>query len=187
MQWRWVMLAAVWALALQLWPGRLQAESGRTVLGVVTGRAAPDVAQAASQVLADRPGDRILLRTPQQLAELDAGALRALVAQADSVVAVAAFGEPGVRLREAAQALRRQGQKPQQLFAFHSEAGLSRASFRGASGLASFDEADLARMGGEAPMPEALAERVARDPLARDWLALRTLWREGGPDNHGPH
>lgn len=157
--------------------------SAGTVLGIVSERAAPEVAEAAAALVAARPGDRVLLRTPEQIAELDRAGLHALLDGSDAVLAVALFGEEGVRLREAAEALRRAGRGPGMLHAFHSEAGLQSASRRGEAGLQHFTDAEIAALTAEAGAPAALAVRAQADPFARDWLALRALWREGGVPN----
>lgn len=153
-----------------------------TVLGVVSERAAPETAEAAREVLTTRPGDRIVLRTPQQLEELDRDQLRELVAGSDAVIAVAVFGEQGVRLRETALALQRRGQGPRRLYAFHGEAGLAQASHSARGGLAAFSATELTQLTQEPPPPNLL-ERAQADPFAREWLNLRALWREGGGRN----
>ncbi|CAA9343865.1 MAG: CobN component of cobalt chelatase involved in B12 biosynthesis, partial [uncultured Lysobacter sp.] len=173
---RWVAGAA---LAL----GLSGTASAGTVLGVVSERAAPEVAEAAAELARSRPSDRIVLRTPQQLAELDSRGLRALLAGSDAVIAVAVFGEQGVRLRETTQALRREQRGPAALYAFHSETELARGSYRGTDSLQVFSAAEIAALTADAPTPPALATRAEAQPFARDWLALRALWREGGQDN----
>lgn len=158
------------------------AAPAKTVFGVVSERAAPEAAEAARELLATRPGDRIVLRTPQQLEALDREQLRALIGASDAVVAVALFGEQGVRLREAAAWLRQRGRGPQRLYAFHGEAGLTQASHRERHGLGAFSAAELIRVTAETP-PAELVQRARADAFAGEWLDLRALWREGGSRN----
>ncbi|QWP76312.1 cobaltochelatase subunit CobN [Lysobacter sp. K5869] len=153
-----------------------------TVLGVVSERAAPETAEAAQAVLAARSGDRIVLRTPQQLEALDKAQLQQLVAGSDAVIAVALFGEQGVRLRETAQRLRRQGHGPRRLYAFHGESGLAYASYDERRDLRALTQNELGQLTADAP-PPALLARARADAFASEWLDVRALWREGGQDN----
>ena len=64
------------------------------MLGIVTERAAPTAVEAAHRHLAGHPRDRILLRTPAQLMAASERELAQWIGQADSVLAVAVFGDP---------------------------------------------------------------------------------------------
>jgi cobaltochelatase CobN len=76
-----------------------------SLFGVVTDRAAPAVVEAARQHLARHPRDRILLRTPAQIQAASDRQLRQWL-DADTVLAVSAFGDPARRLIDAIPASR---------------------------------------------------------------------------------
>lgn len=78
-----------------------QPVSGATVFGVVSERSAAEMAAGAERLLAAQPDHRIILRTPEQLANLDNSALDDLVSQADALLMAAVFGEQVGRIERA--------------------------------------------------------------------------------------
>ncbi|MEN3068330.1 cobaltochelatase subunit CobN [Uliginosibacterium sediminicola] len=165
---------------MSVWLLSAQASS---VLGIISERSAPEIAERAHDVLLQRKArDRILLRTPQQLAALSPAELRRLLDSVDVVFAVAMFAEHAALLRgalpgSAAQRLRA-------FWAFNGDSDLSRLSFDARGSLQSWSAADITALAGEA-LPAALSARSLREPTATRWRALRMLWREGGARNQG--
>lgn len=74
---------------------------GATVFGVVSERSAAEMAAGAERFLAIHPGHNVVLRTPEQIANLDNKALNDLVGQADAVLIAAVFGEQVGRIEHA--------------------------------------------------------------------------------------
>ncbi|MGL6080455.1 cobaltochelatase subunit CobN [Methyloversatilis discipulorum] len=151
-----------------------------TVFGVLSERAAPDVAEAVRALGPALRGHTFRLRTPSQVEALSPAELRRELERADTVFAVAAFGESGPRLRAALEDVKR----PQAVFAFNAEGpgALATLSRRGDARLDRYSADELAALLRGSPEP-ALAARAAADPLLREWQALRALWQAGGPDN----
>ncbi|MFP5393333.1 MAG: cobaltochelatase subunit CobN, partial [Gammaproteobacteria bacterium] len=154
-----------------------------TLFGVVTERAAPTVIEAAHRHLAAHPNDRILLRTPAQLMASSDRQLDQWIGQADSVLAVAVFGDPARRLKDA---LKRSARPRTAVLAMNGEATLSLMS--AALGperrdrLADFPPEALRELTLEHPAPAALAAAEAH-PTARHWFAARQLWQAWGGEN----
>lgn len=161
-----------------------------TLFGVVTERAAPLAAAAARQHLARHPGDRIVLRTTEQLMAASPAELAGWLRRADALLAVAVFGDPARRLGEAIPGGAR-AHVP--LLAFNGEAGLSLQSRTARGSLAGLPAVTLRDLAGEssaaAPGAGQGAGRGATKaaaqshPAIADWLAARATWQAGGTDN----
>lgn len=153
-----------------------------TLFGVVTERAAPLAAEAAAKHVAAHPGDRIVLRTPAQLMAIPEKQLARALAEADTVLAVAVFGDPARKLKEALP----QARTNTRIVAMNGEATLSLLSRPAAGGtlaaLNDFPSETLRQLTLENPPADALAAASAH-PGARAWLALRQTWQAGGSDN----
>ncbi|WP_018412648.1 cobaltochelatase subunit CobN [Methyloversatilis thermotolerans] len=154
-----------------------------TVFAVVSERAAPDVAAAAAVLAADPAFARrhtLRVRTPAQIEAMSAAELGRALAAADTVLAVAAFGESGPRLRHALEAL---PPRPA-VFAFNAEGpgALAPLTRRGTSSLQAWSPEALSVLLRE-PADAASAARGDSDALLREWRALRALWQAGGADN----
>ncbi|MBI2308114.1 MAG: cobaltochelatase subunit CobN [Rhodocyclales bacterium] len=154
-----------------------------TLFGVVTERAAPLAAEAAARHLAAHPGDRLVLRTPAQLLAMPEKQLARALAEADAVLAVAVFGDPARKLKEA---LPRHARAGTRVVAINGEQTLSLLSRPAAGGtlaaLNDFPGETLRNLTLEKPPADALAAAAAH-PGARAWLALRQTWQAGGSDN----
>ncbi|MFC5302271.1 cobaltochelatase subunit CobN [Azospira restricta] len=150
-----------------------------TLFGVVSERAAPLAAEAAAKHVAAHPGDRLLLRTPAQLLAMPDKQLARALAEADAVLAVAVFGDPARRLKEALP----QARTGTRVVALNGEATLSLMSRPAPDApLAGFPGETLRNLTLEKPPADALAAAAAH-PGARAWLALRQTWQAGGADN----
>jgi cobaltochelatase CobN len=168
------------ALCLSVWLLPAQASS---VLGIISERSAPEIAERAHDILLQRQTrDRILLRTPQQLAALSPAELRRLLDSVDVVFAVAMFAEHAALLRGALPASAARRLKA--FWAFNGDSDLSRQSFDARGSLQGWSAADITGLTAET-LPVALSARQVREPTAARWRALRMLWREGGPRNQG--
>ncbi len=153
--------------------------SAATLFGVVTERAAPTAIEAAHRHLAQRPGDRIELRTPAQLMAASDKQLAQWLGKADSVLAVSVFGDAARKLKEA---LARHTRPQTPLLAMNGEAGLSLMSRSSDGALAGFPAETLRDLTQESPPAKALVAAEA-NPAARRWLAGRRIWQAGGVDN----
>ncbi len=153
--------------------------SAATLLGIVTERSAPSAVEAAHRHFAAHPRDRIMLRTPAQLMAASDAELARWIGQADSVLAVALFGDPARRLKDA---LARHAATRTTVLAFNGEASLSLMTRDTSGALRDFPPETLRQLAAEAPPPEAL--RAASDNAsAGKWLAARRLWQAGGSAN----
>ncbi|MGW8394826.1 cobaltochelatase subunit CobN [Pseudoduganella sp. HUAS MS19] len=149
------------------------------LFAVVTERAAPVAIEAAHRHLAAHPRDRIVLRTAAQWMAADDKQAAQWLAQADSILAVALFGDPARRLKEA---LPRHARAPATVLAMNGEATLSLLS-RGRHGnLQGFSPETLRQLSTEQP-PQAALQAARARPAAAQWLAARQLWQAGGRDN----
>ena len=173
-------LRARWGLALLgLLPAIVQAAS---LFGVVTDRAAPAAVEAARRHLVAHPRDHILLRTPDQVMNASESELAGWIGQADSVLAVSAFGDPARRLIDA---LGRHARPGTALAAFNGEQALSLMSRSAEGDLRGVPGEVLRQLAAETPTADALALADARPALGQ-WLAQRRIWQAGGADNLGP-
>ncbi|WP_194724943.1 cobaltochelatase subunit CobN [Noviherbaspirillum malthae] len=154
-----------------------------TLFGVVTERAAPAAVEAAHRHLASRPGDRIVLRTPAQLMAASDKQLGQWIGEADTVLAVAVFGDPARRLKDT---LSRHARPRTAVLAMNGEASLnlmSRNLGADRSGsLSDFPAETLSRLAQEKP-PAAALEAAMAHPTARRWLAARQTWQAWGSEN----
>lgn len=150
-----------------------------TLFGVVTERAAPTAIEAAHRHLASHPGDRIVLRTPAQLMAASERQLGQWIGQADSVLAVAVFGDPARRLKDA---LSRHARAKTPLLAINGEASLNLMTRDAEGSLHGFPAETLRQLAAEQPPAEALQAADAL-PAARNWLAARRMWQAGGAEN----
>ncbi|MEM6707665.1 MAG: cobaltochelatase subunit CobN [Pseudomonadota bacterium] len=73
--------------------------SERTLFGVISDRNSATAAAAAKVYLAEEPGARILLRTPQQLTTLTDAEIRARLTSATAVLIAGVFSDDATRLR----------------------------------------------------------------------------------------
>ena len=152
------------------------AANAATLFGVVTDRAAANAVEAARQHRAAHPRDRIVLRTPAQVLAMPERQLKQALAGADAVLAVAVFGEPARRLKDALPAARGR------VLALNGEQSLTLMTRAGDTSLAGFPAETLRQLGSEAPPSAALAA-AERHPGAAAWLAARRSWQAGGADN----
>ena len=166
---------------LLLLVGPLLAQAA-TLFAVVTERAAPSAIAAAHRHLAQHPGDRIALRTPAQLMAASDKQVAQWLGSADSLLAVAVFGEPARRLKDA---LARHAGPSAAVLAINGDAGLSLMSRDGNGQLAGFPAETLRDLTLENIPAPALAAAQAH-PAARRWLAARQLWQAWGADNTQP-
>ncbi len=150
-----------------------------TLFGVVTERAAPVAAEAARLHLLNYPGDRIVLRTPGQLLAAPERQVARWLADADALLAVAAFGDGARRLGELAP---RHARKARRVLAFNGEQGLTALSRYGAGTMADFPVETSRQLAAETP-PEAALDAARAHPVARRWLAARQTWQAGGAGN----
>lgn len=150
-----------------------------TLFGVVTERAAPLALEAARQHLAMHPADRIVLRTTAQLMRANEREQRQWLSSADSVFAVAVFGDPARRLKEG---IARYARSDARIMAFNGEQSLSLLTRDARGALERFPSEVLRQLAAESPPASALALADA-NPTARAWLAARQSWQAGGAHN----
>lgn len=167
------------ALALLLTVFCSQSSSAASLFAIVTERAAPTALAAAHRHLASHPEDRIELRTPAQWMAANEKQVNAWLTQADSILAVSAFGDPARKLKDA---LLRHAHPERNILAMNGEASLSLLSRQQGSRLADFPPETLTQLAQETPPADALAAAAAH-PAARRWLAARQVWQAGGIDN----
>nr|WP_155441568.1 cobaltochelatase subunit CobN [Pseudoduganella ginsengisoli] len=150
-----------------------------TLFALVTERSAPVAVEAAHRHLASHPADRILLRTPAQFMAADEKQVAQWLGQADTVLAVALFGDPARRLKDA---LPRYAKVRASVLAMNGEGTLSLMT-RDANGvLQGFPAETLRQLSSEQP-PEAALKAAHAHAAARHWLAARQLWQAGGVAN----
>ena len=176
-------MRSLWLLVMLLHGLAAQAA---TLFGVVSDRAAPVAAEAARLHLAAYPRDRIVLRTPAQLMAAKDSELRRWLT-ADSVLAVAVFGDPARRLIEALGRT-----PPPRLLALNGDQRLTQMSRPSVANLgaandsrlaiADFSSETLRQLTSEAP-PEAALVAARAHPGVAAWLAARQMWQAGGVDN----
>ncbi|MEC4720788.1 cobaltochelatase subunit CobN [Noviherbaspirillum sp. CPCC 100848] len=154
-----------------------------TLFGVVTERTAPTAIEAAHRHLAAHRGDRILLRTPAQIMAANDKQLAQWIGQADSIVAVAVFGDPARRLKDA---LERHAGPRARVLAMNGEASLNLMSrhldAEQPGHLSDFPAELLAELARENPSAAAL-NAAGSHPTARRWLAARQVWQAWGSEN----
>jgi cobaltochelatase CobN len=150
-----------------------------TLFAVVTERTAPLAVEAAHRHLATHPKDRIELRTPAQFMAASDRELAQLVGKADTVLAIALFGDPARRLKDA---LARHARPQTAVLAFNGEASLSLLTRDARGSLQNFSPEVLRDLATEAP-PAAALQAAQANLLASHWLASRRLWQAGGVDN----
>lgn len=150
-----------------------------TLFALVTERSAPTAVEAAHRHLASHPGDRILLRTPAQFMAADERQVAQWLGQADAVLAVALFGDPARRLKDA---LPRHAKAKATVLAMNGESTLSLLSRDANGSLQGFSPETLRQLSAEQP-PQAALNAAQAHPAARHWLAARQLWQAGGTGN----
>ena len=150
-----------------------------TLFGVFTERTAPLALQAARQHLATHPADRIVLRTTAQLMRANERELRQWLSSADSVFAVAVFGDPARRLKDA---IARYARSDARIMSFNGEQSLSLLTRDARGTLENFPPDILRQLSAESPPASALSTAEA-SPAARAWLAARQSWQAGGAHN----
>lgn len=168
--------ALLCALVLASMPASAHAA---TLFALVTERSAPTAVEAAHRHLASHPKDRIVLRTPAQFMAADDKQVAQWLGQADTILAVALFGDPARRLKDA---LPRHAKPRTAVLALNGEGTLSLMSRDTNGSLHGFAPDTLRQLSAEQPPPAALAAAQA-DPAARHWLAARQLWQAGGVGN----
>lgn len=149
------------------------------LLAVVSERAAPTALAAARRHLAQHPQDRVLLRTPAQWQQASAREQDAWLRSADSVLAVAVFGDAARALKTS---LARSLPPQANLLAFNGEASLSLQSRWRGDSLRDTPPELLRDLSQETPPPAALSA-AERQPLLARWLRARQWWQAGGADN----
>ncbi|KAB7623381.1 cobaltochelatase subunit CobN [Alkalilimnicola sp. S0819] len=155
-----------------------QGAAAQTLFGVVSERSAPALAAGADRYVAAHPADRLILRTPTQLAELSDDELLSLWRQADSVLLAAVFDDDAV-----ARLLRLMQQAPRpDMLAVHSDRRLVRHSRLNARAVfAGLDQAAVEDLHDKPEADQdptehrqALAERY---PGQAEWLRGQAYWR----------
>lgn len=141
------------------------------LLAVVSERAAPTALAAARRHLAQHPQDRVLLRTPAQWQQASAREQDAWLRSADSVLAVAVFGDAARALKTS---LARSLPPQANLLAFNGEASLSLQSRWRGDSLRDTPPELLRDLSQETPPPAALSA-AERQPLLARWLRARQL------------
>ncbi|MEM7586259.1 MAG: cobaltochelatase subunit CobN [Acidobacteriota bacterium] len=160
-----------------------QIAQGATLLGIVSERNAAEMAAAGAQFDSEYPGQTLLFRTPQQVAELTDGELGNLWDQADQVLMAGVFGDVVPRLEGLAQA------RPKPLLAVSSDRRLVRLSRF--EGRAIFDGASPQELDTVLAGPEADEELAAfvdrqsqRFPDQAGWIRGAAYWRGRGTSNY---
>ena len=163
-----------------------QPVSGATVFGVVSERSAAEMAAGAERLLAAQPDHRIILRTPEQLANLDNSALDDLVSQADALLMAAVFGEQVGRIERAVGEQAAVREFP--VLGVNGDRALTVLSrLQGRKPLEGLDATTLNNLM-KAPDPGTdlkahLAELKARFPEQEPWLEGRALYQGRTPQH----
>lgn len=159
---------------------------GATLFGVVSDRTAPAAAEAAKNILTQRPGDQIILRTQSQMMAADSRTLKRWLQEADAVFAVAQYAESSAQLQRALDALKSDpaNMRPATFIAFNGDSALSLRSRFNKSAVSDFSEAKALTQTQE-KTPDALLASAQKHTAAAKWLALSDVWQAGGPDNLG--
>ena len=163
-----------------------QPVSGATVFGVVSERSAAEMAAGAERFLAAQPDHRIILRTPEQLANLDNSALDDLVSQADALLMAAVFGEQVGRIERAVGEQAAVREFP--ILGVNGDRALTVLSrLQGRKPLEGLDATTLNNLM-KAPDPGTdlkahLAELKARFPEQEPWLEGRALYQGRTPQH----
>jgi cobaltochelatase CobN len=158
--------------------------SAATVLGIVSERSAAEVAAGAHVFLEDFPQHAILLRTPEQLAELSDQQLRDLEQQADAIFLAAVFGDQVGRLQQ----LLRMSEPAKPILAINSDRRITRLSrLKGQPVLAPLSDEKFADMAanpqaGEDPQAHLAAKRQAF-PQQAGWLTGRAFYQGRSPEH----
>ncbi len=155
-----------------------------TLLGIVTDRTAPAAAEAAKNTLAQRPGDKIILRSQSQMMAADSRTLKRWLQEADAVFAVAQYAESSAQLQRALDALKSDSAKmqPATFMAFNGDSALSLRSRFNKSEVSDFSEAKALTQTQE-KTPDALVASAKKHAAAAKWLALSDVWQAGGVEN----
>jgi len=155
-----------------------------TLLGIVTDRTAPAAAEAAKNMLAQRPGDKIVLRSQSQMMAADSRTLKRWLQEADAVFAVAQYAESSAQLQRALDALKSDSAKmqPATFMAFNGDSALSLRSRFNKSEVSDFSEAKALTQTQE-KTPDALVKAAQKHAAAAKWLALSDVWQAGGQEN----
>ena len=155
-----------------------------TLLGIVSDRTAPAAAEAAKNTLAQRPGDKITLRSQSQLMAADSRTLKRWLQEADAVFAVAQYAESSAQLQRALDALKSDPAKmqPATFIAFNGDSALSLRSRFNKSEVSDFSEAKALTQTQE-KTPDALLASAQKHAAAAKWLALSDVWQAGGQEN----
>ncbi|SFR80510.1 cobaltochelatase CobN subunit [Marinobacter daqiaonensis] len=155
-----------------------------TVVGIVSERSAAEMAAGAERLLQAHPEHRVILRTPEQVAELGDRALEKLLGQADGVVLAAVFGDQVGRLARALE--RSMGDRAFPVLAVNGDRTLTRLSrLDGEAPLQGLDDQTLNELMA-APEPGAdVAEYndalKSRFPAQMSWLEGRILYQGRTP------
>ncbi|ACT47186.1 Magnesium chelatase [Methylotenera mobilis JLW8] len=155
-----------------------------TLLGIVSDRTAPAAAEAAKNTLAQRPGDRIVLRSQSQMMAADSRTLKRWLQEADAVFAVAQYAESSAQLQRALDALKSEPSKtqPATFIAFNGDSALSLRSRFNKNAVSEFAEAKALTQTQE-KTPDALLSAAKKHAAAAKWLALSDVWQAGGQEN----
>lgn len=159
---------------------------GATVFGVVSERSAAEMAAGAERFLAAHPDHRVILRTPEQLANLDNKALDDLVGQADALLMAAVFGEQVGRIERAVREQASARDFP--ILAVNGDRALTVLSrLEGHAVLEGLDATALNNLM-KAPEPGAdlkahRAELKTRFPDQEPWLEGRALYQGRTPQH----
>ncbi|TFH87953.1 cobaltochelatase subunit CobN [Billgrantia azerbaijanica] len=177
------MARAAMALLLALLPALA---SAGTLVGIVSERSAAELAAGAARFLDAHPGHRVVLRTPEQLAETDDAEIAALLDGADALLLAAVFGEQVGRLARLVDTAAARRDFP--ILAINGDRRLTRLSrLGGERPLAGLDAAALGELVAgpdpEVAAAEHLAAQRARFPAQAEWLTGRAYYQGRSPEH----
>lgn len=172
-------------LLLLLSPGLAGAA---TLIGVVSERSAAEVAAGAHRFMDQHAGHRVLLRTPEQLADKTDSELRSLLQQGDALLLAAVFGDQVPRLERLIRELQRT--EALSVLGINADRRLVRLSrLPGRAPLDTLDEESLDTLT-RSPDPEAdhdqhqhREELAERFPDQAGWLLGRAYYTGRTPEN----
>ncbi|MGR2740859.1 cobaltochelatase subunit CobN [Billgrantia sp. Q4P2] len=160
--------------------------SAGTLMGVVSERSAAELAAGAARFLDAYPGHRVILRTPEQLAETSDAEFTELLDDADALLLAAVFGEQVGRLARLVETAAARRDFP--ILAVNGDRRLTRLSrLGGERPLAGLDAAALGELvvgpeAGQTPRDHLAAQRE-RFAAQADWLTGRAYYQGRSPEH----
>lgn len=160
--------------------------SAATVVGIVSERSAAELAAGAERFLEGAPEHRVMLRTPEQIAEADDEQIVALLDEADALLVAAVFGDQVGRLARLVEATVNSRDVP--VLALNGDRRLTRLSRLGGERLlVELDDEALGELvagpdPGESP-DDHLAVQRQRFPAQAEWLTGRAYYQGRSPEH----